>query len=118
MRVRLYEVGDSSVGFVLRCDQLPLELGVEEQSGRLHPRTPAEPALCRLADDHGQLVFERLDADHAVLVNDAPLASGPLAPGDQLAIEGHRYVVSYEQLGTAAAQESRYQLASLGQQAN
>lgn len=112
MRVRLYEVGSGHIGAVLRCDQFPVELGVDETSGSLQMTSPPRSACCRLDEDRGQILFEGLDQAHPVLVNDAPLSCGPLTPGDQLSVEGHRYVVSYEQFGEASDSESRYRLST------
>ncbi len=110
MRVRLYEVGDGMVGLVLRCDQFPVTLGVQEPGGRLIPDNSAEHAVCRLDDAGGQILFEGLDTLAPILVNDAPLARGPLHPGDQLSLAGHRYVVSYEQMAATNPCEERYRL--------
>lgn len=110
MRVRLYEVGDSTVGFVLRCDEFPVLLGLDEPSGRLTPRIRSESPVCRLDDVGGEIVFEGLDAQRPVLVNNAPLACGALHPGDQLSLQGHRYVVSYEQTNSVEPLEARYRL--------
>ena len=110
MRFRLYEIGSGQIGAVLQCDQFPVELGVEEASGALQLTSPATSACCRLDEDHGQILFEGLDEGSPVLVNDAPLSRGPLTPGDQLSVDGHRYVVSYEQFGEASESESRFRL--------
>lgn len=108
MRVRLYEVGEASVGFVLREDRFPLELGIEEQTGRL--ASQSDHAVCRIEELGGQLLFEGLDEAHAVLINDAPLTRGVLRAGDHLQVDGHCYLISYEQTGTAEPVESRYRL--------
>jgi hypothetical protein len=110
MRVRFYEVGDGTVGFVLRCDSFPVVLGVDPPTGRLTPKVRTENPVCRLEDAGGQILFEGLDEQHPVLVNDAPLACGPLHPGDHLSLDGHRYVVSYEQTTTADPLDARYRL--------
>jgi hypothetical protein len=111
MRVRFYEVGDEAVGFVLRCDEFPVLLGQSDPAGQLTDDPRMEHPVCRLDDVGGQIQFEGLDERHPVLVNDAPLACGPIQPGDHLSVEGHRYVVSYEQMTASDPYEVRYRLA-------
>ncbi len=110
MRVRLYEMGDGAVGFVFRCDEFPALLGVDEANGRLSSGAAPRQPICRLDDIGGQLVFRCVDAERPPLVNDAPMMTGPLLPGDQLLVEGRRYIVSYEQTAEPPLPEARFRL--------
>ena len=110
MRVRLYEMGDGAVGFVFRCDEFPALLGIDESNGRLSMGPAPRQPICRLDDIGGQLVFRCVDVEHPPLVNDAPLMTGPLLPGDQLLVQGHRYIVSYEKTAEPPAPEARFRI--------
>jgi hypothetical protein len=110
MRVRFFEVNPRSLGFVLRCDQLPAILSVDPGSGQLAAHPADGQPICRLEDVGGQLRYECMSDGDTTLVNDAPLATGPLLPGDRIEIEGHRYVVSYERTSSDPLPEARYRV--------
>lgn len=109
MRVRLYEIGTSSVGFVVRFDELPVVLTLDE-AGELHVGEPVGKPLCQFEDFGGQLMLRTDDPHLEMDVNDAPLESGPVMPGDRLRVGQRRFLVSYERTADAPQPISRYRI--------
>lgn len=101
MRVRLYEVGTSTVGVVLRFDEFPVRLAIDETGGLMCAPETRRPAFC-IDESGGQLLFEATDSERAPLVNDAALDHGALMPGDRLAVKNRQFIVSYERTANAA----------------
>lgn len=108
MRVRLYEMGSKSVG-VVYIEQFPTELGLTED-GQLSSRNESGPRLCSLEEQGGQIILRAGSDDAEVEVNDAPLAEGPLLPGDRLRLRDHRYLVSYELTTNSGALPTRFRI--------
>lgn len=113
MRVRFFEVDGAACGCVLRCDQLPALLGVDRESGRLEENPAGVEPVCRLDDMEGQLLYECLSLAATTLVNNSPLSSGPLLPGDCLSIGGRRFIVSYERTADGPLPETRFRVPAL-----
>lgn len=109
MRVRLYEVGSTSVGVVLRFDNFPVELGFGP-TGELRYGESCPAPSCRIDQEDGQLVLSAEDSSRAPLVNDAALIRGALMPGDRLALGDRQFVVSYERTAAADPPPARYRI--------
>lgn len=109
MRVRLYEVVDSSVGVVLRFDEFPVHFSKDEALG-LTRTAESEQHLFSIDENDGQLQFEAADSEDSPLVNDAPLESGPLMPGDRLSVADREFIVSYERTSRREAPPARYRI--------
>lgn len=110
MRVRFFEVGAKTHAAVLRCDEFPTGLGLDED-GQLTSLDPDSDPVCVVDDLGGQLTFRLKACSADALVNNAPLEQGPLLPGDQLALRGRRYVVSYERTADVPPPEPLYRSA-------
>lgn len=96
MRVRLYVCGNPRTGTVVRIDQFPVKLTLDE-TGRLRSIQTEESPFCLIEDLGGELYLHAIHPDQSVFINDAEVESGPLLPGDHLKIGNQCYVVSYEQ---------------------
>lgn len=113
MRVRLYEVGSTSVGVVLRFDEFPIELGFGPTGELKYGESCPVPA-CRIEQEDGQLVLSATDSPHTPLVNDAALVHGALMPGDRLALGSRQFVVSYERTAAVDPPPARYRIQTVG----
>lgn len=98
MRVRLYEIGTTVPGDILRIDRFPTQLSLDE-AGKLCPLGQERLPACSLEDRGGELFIEVNDLGAHVGVNGVEIESGPLLPGDQLCLGERKFVVSYEQTG-------------------
>ena len=110
MRVRLYELGARSAAVVFHIDNFPATLNLTDSGEVTHRPMPGRP-VCRLEDIGGQILFRAVASDDPVAhVNEAPLESGPLMPGDRLLVGERKYLVSYERTSGSPPPESRFRL--------
>lgn len=96
MRVRLFEFGKSKSGRILRIDEFPAKLSID-QRGALTQSLVEESPACLIEDLGGELFVHANCQESPVCINDAEIESGPLMSGDHLRIGDQRYLVSYEQ---------------------
>lgn len=96
MRVRLFEFGKSRSDSVVRIDQFPVKLSIDNR-GSLTQKVIEDAPVCLIEDRGGELFLHASGHDPSICINDAVVESGPLMCGDCLSIGHRQYVVSYEQ---------------------
>ncbi len=106
MRVRIYEVGESRSVGVHYLDEFPCTLNVDAQGGLTAVGTP----VCRLENLGGEILYKSLTEKVSMSVNNAPLESGPLEPGDRLSFGSRRFMISYERTATQTSSFPKYRL--------
>ena len=103
MRLRLFRTGTASKAIAFRFDKFPVVLRVEENGTVC--TTQHGSCACELFNVGGQIEIQAHDENHAVLVNGAPVESGPLMPGDRLSVGSQHFLISYERTAIGSPPE-------------
>ena len=112
MRVRLFRLGESCAGDVIRIESFPVTL-YEDHSGAIQAGWGHEgDYLCVLDEQHGNLVLVEHDEAEEARINDAPVESGGLNAGDIFSIGDRQFMVSYERTTSHPLPQPRYRIVS------